>query len=131
MFITKESDYAVRILRELKDGEKRTVPDICDQESIPYQYAYKIIKKLEKAGLVKSYRGAGGGYRLSKNTARITLFDVINAVSEEALLFECLRHGHRCPMNEGGRKCRVHAEFNRVQNIILSTLKEKSLAEIL
>ncbi|MDR1587811.1 MAG: Rrf2 family transcriptional regulator [Treponema sp.] len=131
MFITKESDYAVRILRTLRDGEKRTMPYVCEKENIPYQYGYKIIKKLERAGLVRSYRGAGGGYMLLKNAARITLLDVISAVDEEALLFECLRHGHRCPMNEGGRKCRVHAEFNRIQNIIVSSLKEKSLAEIL
>ncbi|MDR2133510.1 MAG: Rrf2 family transcriptional regulator [Treponema sp.] len=130
MLITKESDYAVRILRALRDGEKRTMPYVCEQENIPHQYAYKIIKKLERAGLVRSYRGAGGGYTLLKNTAKITLLDVVSAVDKEALLFECLRHGHHCPMNEGGKKCRVHMEFNRIQNVILSSLKEKSLTEI-
>jgi Rrf2 family protein len=130
MFITKESDYAVRIIRELADGGKKTVQYICEQEQIPHQYGYKILKKLEKGGLVCSFRGTNGGYCLAKKTSEITLFDALAAV--DSLLFtECLGHGYNCPMNRGRKQCGVHAEFFRIQQMILAGLKEKSLAEIL
>jgi Rrf2 family protein len=130
MFITKESDYAVRIIRELQEGNRKTVQDICMHENVPFQYGYKILKKLEKGGLVRSFRGACGGYALAKKTGDITLFDVITAINEDLLLFECLAHGFNCPMNHGGVSCGVHSEFNRIQGIILGTLKEKYLSEI-
>ena len=61
MMITRESDYAVRMIRALKDGEQLTIEQICRKEQVPRQFAYKILKKLEKAGLVRIRRGAGGG----------------------------------------------------------------------
>jgi Rrf2 family protein len=131
VFITKEADYAVRVIRELSLGGKEKVRDICESERIPRQYGYKILKKLEKAGIVLSYRGVDGGYALAREPRLITLFDVITAVDGEPLLNECLRHGASCPMNgKGARRCKVHGEFSRIQSLILKHLKEKSLEEI-
>jgi Rrf2 family protein len=131
VFITKEADYAVRVIRELSRRGKENVRSICESEQIPRQYAYKILKKLEKAGIVLSYRGVDGGYALVRALHSITLFDVITAVDGELLLNECLGHGAACPMNgKGARRCKVHGEFSRIQALILKHLKEKSLAEI-
>jgi Rrf2 family protein len=131
MFITKETDYAVRIIRELAGGERETVETICKNEQVPHQYGYKILKKLEKGGMVRSYRGTNGGYALAKRTGDITLFDVVQAVDRDSLFTECLGHGYSCPMNHGGRRCKVHGEFARIQSLILKGLREKSLAEFL
>jgi Rrf2 family protein len=131
VFITKEAEYAIRVIRELSRSGKETFRDICDQEQIPHQYAYKILKKLEKSGIVKGYRGAGGGYALIRDPGTITLFDVSTAVDGELLLNECLGHGAECPMKEQGkRRCGVHREFARIQALILNHLKERPLAEI-
>jgi Rrf2 family protein len=131
VFITKEADYAVRVIRDLSFKGKEKVRNICESEQIPRQYGYKILKKLEKAGLVLSYRGVDGGYALVREPRLITLFDVITAVDRDLLLNECLRHGVSCPMNgKGARRCKVHGEFSRIQALILKHLKEKSLAEI-
>ncbi|MDR1862994.1 MAG: Rrf2 family transcriptional regulator [Treponema sp.] len=131
VFITKEADYAVRIIRALSRMGRENVRHICGSEQIPHQYAYKILKKLEKAGIVLSYRGVDGGYALVKDPRLITLFDVITAVDGDLLLCECLGHGADCPMNgKGSRRCKVHGEFSRIQVLILKHLREKSLAEI-
>ena len=50
MIMTRETDYAVRILRALSCGERMTVRQVCDLELVPVQFAYKILKKLEKQG---------------------------------------------------------------------------------
>jgi Rrf2 family protein len=130
MFITRESDYAVRIMRELADGSRKTVQDISAAEQVPVPFAYKILKKLEKGGLVQGYRGAGGGYRLTRETADTTLFDVMTAVDGRLLLSECMDRSYHCPLREGGRQCRVHGEFERIQGLILAGLKEKTLDRI-
>ena len=129
MFITRESDYAVRIVRELADGGKKTVQEICRREEVPPQFGYKILKKLENRGLVKGFRGINGGYSLAKNVDEITLFDVICAVDGNLLVSECMNHGYLCPMNQG-RRCGVHAEFARIQELLIRSLQEKSLGEI-
>jgi Rrf2 family protein len=131
MIITRESDYAVRILRELAGGELKTVQSVCERENVPYQYGYKILKKLEKRGLVQSFRGANGGYRMVKDAGAITLFDVVTAVDGSLIITECLTHGFDCPQNRGLQKCKVHSEFERIQAALVDSLKEKSLAELL
>ena len=44
MMITRESDYAIRIIRALKDGELLPLEQICQRELVPKQFAYKILK---------------------------------------------------------------------------------------
>ena len=67
MLLTKESDYAIRIVRALKDGNKIRARDICEEEEIPEAFAYKILKKLERANLVHVSRGTRGGCVLVKD----------------------------------------------------------------
>jgi Rrf2 family protein len=130
MFITRESDYAVRILRELADGTWKTVQAISAGELVPVPFAYKILNKLEKGGLVQSSRGAGGGYRLAKELTGVTLYDVLAAVDGKLLLSQCMDHDYHCPLREGGRQCKVHAELERIQALILAGLKERTLDRI-
>ena len=46
MFITRETDYALRILRALADGNRRSLSQVCEQQMVPSSFAYKIIRKL-------------------------------------------------------------------------------------
>jgi Rrf2 family protein len=131
MFITREADYAVRIIRELAHGNRETVQRICEQERVPLPYGYKILKKLEKGGLVRSFRGTKGGYALARETGRITLFDVIGAVDGDLIVHECLHHGFVCPLDSGKKRCAIHQEFLRIQQVVVRELSERTLAEIL
>jgi Rrf2 family protein len=131
MFISKECDYAVRIVRELADGEKKTAEDICRNESISHQFAYKILKKLEKSGLLRAFRGKAGGYALTKGADVISLYDVFSAIEGRMILTACLRDDFACPMNKGDSPCGVHKEFVRLQEMLAAGLKEKTVSEVL
>lgn len=131
MFLTRECDYAVRIVRALSDYEKRPVKDISEMEYIPFQFAYKVLKKLEKSKLVSSYRGVYGGYQLTKKLEDITLLDILVSVDEELVINECLIDGFKCPNDTHSSHCSVHIELIRIQALIESTLQEKSMAQIL
>ena len=131
MFITRETDYAIRIIRDLKPGGRKTIDEICQNEQIPRQFGYKILKKLAKCGMVRIFRGAGGGYTLAADPCTITLYDIVTAIDGELLLCDCLGHDYNCPMKARGKKvCGIHRELARIQNILLGHLKEKALAEI-
>jgi len=132
MFLTKESDYAVRIMRVLADGERQKVETISTQAHIPHLYTYKILKKLEHAGFLKSVRGIQGGYILAKPLTEINLHDIVIATDENPFLHECLREESKCPLLniDSQHPCKMHFEFARIQNILESEMKRKSLAEI-
>lgn len=129
--ITKESDYGIRIIRALKDGEQMTIHQICDQQSIPKQFAYKILKKLDNAGLVQIRRGYKGGCVLAADLREITLFDVIRATDEQFFLTHCLQEGYLCDYSARASCCTVHQELTRVQHMLEQELRRYSLKEVL
>jgi len=130
MLLTKEYDYGLRIIRALSNNQIKTVGNICEQEHIPHMYAYKIIKKLQKAGLVQNKLGPSGGYFLIKPLDTFTMYDVAMAIDSNMFVFECLRSDKQCPNNKT-TPCSVHAEFIRLQSNLVSQMKAKSMAEIL
>lgn len=131
MLITRESDYAIRIIRALKDAELLTIQEICDREQIPKQFAYKILKKLDNAELVEIRRGAAGGCRLNKKAGDITLFDIIQATDEDFLMGHCLKTGFECSYMEKKGRCQIHKELQRVQEILRAELERNSIEDLL
>ncbi len=83
MRITAKADYAVRAMVELAAAgpEGFTKGDaIATGQAIPVKFLENILGDLRHAGLVRSQRGADGGYRLGRPAAEITVADVIRAV---------------------------------------------------
>ena len=106
MLITRECDYAVRVVRALAAGGRMSVGDICDKEFITAPFAYKILKKLQKAEIVKGFRGVHGGYSLNRRAEDLTLYDIYTAIDPEFLIIDCLEPGYECPRNgEGDHAC--------------------------
>ena len=131
MILTKECDYALRIIRQLSDYKIQTVTRICENESIPKKFAYKILKRLENVSILKSYRGQSGGYKLVAELENVTLYDIIQSVNNDIYLNRCVGENFDCPNNTSEKVCMVHTEFCRIQELLEQTLKEKSIKEIL
>ena len=130
MIITRECDYGVRIIRALSEGGKKTADEICEKEHIPSQFAYKILKKLERAGFLLSTRGRDGGYWLVKPLDTFSLYDIVSAVDDNLFINECLRESADCSRNPKDAPCAVHRELGRVQGILVDQLKKKSILEV-
>lgn len=117
MLITREADYAIRMLRGLTDGEIHPVKSLCETEEIPWKFAYKILKKLKDAGLVESLSGVHGGCRLKADLNKVTLLDLLNAVEGRQYLNDCLRPGYECSWEQrNSRQCSVCRELAKIQN---------------
>ncbi|MEF9946690.1 MAG: Rrf2 family transcriptional regulator [Lachnospiraceae bacterium] len=131
MLITKECDYAVRIIRALASGNKVNVTEISRREDIPTQFTYKISRKLEKINILRSVRGVNGGYILNRSLESLTLYDICEAVNKEILLTNCMEESYHCTRNLKGVPCLVHEEFIRIQELLVQELKANSLLSIL
>lgn len=132
LLITREVDYALRILRALTDGEQHTTGDLCQTEQVPQQFAYKILKKLGKAGMVTVARGAEGGCRLTADLEQTSLYDLMEAMEATELVNACMEPGYRCTWREHcGKTCLIHTRLEEVRDAVDRELRRHSLASLL
>jgi Rrf2 family protein len=83
MRISAKADYAVRAMVELAAtvGDKPIKAErVATAQDIPLNFLENILGELRHAGLVRSHRGAEGGFRLARDPSEITVADVIRAV---------------------------------------------------
>ena len=86
MQISKKADYALRavtILGSLPPDKTMQAQEMASLGRIPIKFLEQILLILKKAGLLRSKRGVGGGYRLAKASRLITVGEVIEAVDGE------------------------------------------------
>lgn len=131
MLITREVDYALRIISALSSGELCTASSICEQERAPLQFGYKILKKLAKGGLIEITRGKYGGCRLSCNLKETSLYDLIYIMGDKTIVTECMKNGYTCKRKaKNNNRCTIHINMARIQKIIDDQLKTTSLHSI-
>ncbi|MFZ0090979.1 MAG: Rrf2 family transcriptional regulator [Solirubrobacteraceae bacterium] len=83
MRISAKADYAVRAVVELAaaNGDKPVKAErVATAQEIPLNFLENILGELRHAGIVRSHRGADGGFRLAKPAGEVTVADVIRAV---------------------------------------------------
>jgi Rrf2 family protein len=80
--LSAKADYAVRAAVQLAGSPDRPLKGdlIAQAQDIPFAFLGSILRDLREAGIVRSQRGADGGYWLAKPAAEITVADVIRAV---------------------------------------------------
>ena len=90
MKLKNEIEYVFRILNYLSLQDKNRVVtsnEIAERENIPHLFSIRVLKKMEKKGLLKIYKGAAGGYKLNKNPKDITLKDAVEAIESEIIIW--------------------------------------------
>jgi len=100
MKLSTRARYGVRLLVELAatyDKGPVYLKDIAKIQSISEKYLSLIIIPLRTVGLVKSIRGAHGGYILAKNPSQITLKEIIDVLEGDCSLVDCVKNPSTCP----------------------------------
>ncbi|AJA47682.1 transcriptional regulator, BadM/Rrf2 family [Clostridium pasteurianum DSM 525 = ATCC 6013] len=126
MNITQESDYAIRAVLILSKNKEKDILDaktICELGSIPLRFLLKLLRKLIKSGIVKSYRGVNGGYSLAKEPIDINLKDIIEAIEGPIAINRCLYDKDSCSAGKGDNCC-IHAALYRVQSTMINELEK-------
>jgi Rrf2 family iron-sulfur cluster assembly transcriptional regulator len=103
-----------------------TLAGISERQSISLSYLEQLFSRLRRQGLVSSVRGPGGGYKLAKNYAEISVAEIINAVDEQIDATQC--GGHENCRDEG--RCMTHDLWATLNSKILDYLAGISLADM-
>ena len=114
--LRKNTDYALRMMGNLAGnyGQQRAVSVrmLARQEDVSYQFACKILQKLQGAGLAESAMGPAGGYRLCREPEKITMLDVIQAMQGNITVNRCTDENDNCPRQPN---CPVSIVLRRLQ----------------
>ena len=130
MLVTREMDYAMRVVRAL-DGREGldTAAGVAERERMSPAVTLKILKRLTAAGIVESRRGAAGGYRLARSAEELTLYDLFRIFGKEPLLNRCQAPDYRCENYPEG-DCGTCRELCRIQRILDAELRRTPLREL-
>ena len=88
----------------------------------------KVLKPLAHAGLVESFRGANGGYRLARPAAEIPLIAIVEAIEGPLGMTECSGEHSTCELEP---HCGVQTHWRRINDVISDALSGITLAEML
>ena len=115
MEITRETDYAIRCVYYLsgKPDEVTMVDEIAREMEIPKSFLAKIVQKLAKADIVKSFRGVKGGYQLARRPKDLSLLDVVEAVEGSIAMNICVLDRQACDRSSTCRIRPVWAEIRK------------------
>ena len=130
MKLSQKTEYALHSLLYLayKSPSVILVDDIADEQNISKSYLAKVMQKLSKSGLVKSYVGAGGGYDLAKEPAEISFADVIRIFEEEEYVLDCLAEKRGCIAKEN---CKMLTAIDDAYQTMLKELEETTIKDLL
>ena len=130
MLITREVDYAIRILRKLQDGDQYTASEISNTEFVPKAFSYKILNKLSNAGIVTVHNGYTGGYKLSRDLNELSVFELLQALDSAVYLNDCLIPNHECAWKDENGLCIVHENLNILQNEVHDLFKTLTIQDL-
>ncbi len=129
MRLTTKGRYAMTSILDLalnQDAGPSPLAGISARQGISLSYMEQLFAKLRRSGLVTSVRGPGGGYRLARDAADITVAEVIAAVDETTDATRCRGLGG-C---QNGETCLTHHLWMDLSDWIHAFLSEITLADL-
>ena len=133
MKLTTKGRYAVMAMADLaayQNGKPVSLVDISLRQNISLSYLEQLFSKLKNEKLVKSVRGASGGYVLEKNPKDIKLSNIIFAVDEQVKTLNCKRESKRS-CNGKATKCITHNLWDELENYINDFFEKKNLSDLI
>ncbi len=131
MRLSSLADYAVVMMSAAARhgcGARLSATLLSEETGVPLPTAQKLMQKLSGAGLLSSLRGTGGGFKLTRPPAAITLADIIEAIEGPIAMAACVETGrHDCGL-EGS--CRVQAHWPVVNAAVRSALVGVNLSSL-
>jgi len=123
MRLSSMADYAVVVMSAAArhcGGARVSAGQLAEETGVPAPTVQKLVSRLTAAGLLRSSRGIGGGLKLARPAAAITLADIIEAVEGPIALTACVEHGrHDCSLESA---CMVRPHWSVVNEVLRGAL---------
>ncbi|MDR2514616.1 MAG: Rrf2 family transcriptional regulator [Christensenellaceae bacterium] len=131
MKLSTKGRYGVRAMYELALGfgsGPLSVKEIAGRQGVPEAYLEQLVAPLRRAGLVKSIRGAQGGYELAKPPDEISAYAIITALEGPTAPANCVLDEEQC---ENSMNCAMHSLWQRIHDGVNDVLLSITLQDLL
>jgi FeS assembly SUF system regulator len=127
--ISKMTDYAIMVMVELHAarGEVLSAQALAERSHLELPTVSKVLKLLVKVGLVDSYRGANGGYRLERKAEDISVAEIIAAIEGPIAMTECSVQEGLCAQEA---ICSLRGNWQRISIAVANAMEGVTLAEM-
>ncbi|MCP5401994.1 MAG: SUF system Fe-S cluster assembly regulator [Novosphingobium sp.] len=131
MRLSSMADYSVVIMTAAArhcGGARVSAGQLAEETGLPAPTVQKLVSRLTSAGLLRSSRGVGGGLRLARPAAAITLADIVEAVEGPIALTACIEEARQdCTLEQS---CMVRQHWPVVNRALRGALAEVSLTDL-
>lgn len=125
----KLTDYATVVLASLaqEPARHRAATELAERTRLSRPTVSKVLKGLQRAGMVISSRGAQGGYRLARSPEKITAAQILDVFEGPIAITECSGASSQCGIE---RLCRVGGAWQRINAGIRRALEDVTLDQL-
>jgi Rrf2 family transcriptional regulator, cysteine metabolism repressor len=129
--VSQKTEYALRAMVELAGrpgAEPVPARALAEAQGIPLRFLEQQLSALHKAGLVESFRGAGGGCRLSRDPAQIRVADVVDAMEGRLYPMYCLNEEDHTCFQDG--RCGLQELWGDVHLAVREVFERTTVADL-
>ena len=130
MRLTRGVDYGARgmiYLAKMPAASVTLISQIASAEQLPQSYLAKIFQDLAKKGIVRSHRGAKGGFSLARPPDQTTLRQIIEAIEGPIALLPCLAPWEGCDRID---TCPIYPVLANAQDLLVAALDATTLQDL-
>jgi len=123
--ISQTAEYALRatVYLAAQGPSPQRTSDISESTKVPQAYLAKVLQGLASKGLVVMRRGVGGGVKLARPSAELTIFDVVDAIAP-------IERVSKCPISDGDEFCTRHDRLNEAIGNVENAYRSTTLADL-
>ena len=132
MKISTKGRYALRLMLDValhSHGEAVPLRDVAQRQEISDKYLEQIVTQLSRAGLVRSVRGAGGGYLLTREPEEYTVGEILRVLEGNLAPVSCVDQDDTCRCNRADR-CVTVEVWRDIQAAVSSVVDRLTLADL-
>ncbi len=131
--LSTKGRYGTRLMLNLalhyNEGKEAVVlKNISKEEDLSIRYLEQIIIPLKISKLVKSVRGAGGGYTLAKHPSKITVCEIVEVLEGSCSLVDCVEDLDSC---ERITECAAHEIWKEASDLLKNYFESKTLQDLM
>jgi len=128
--VTKLTDYATLVLTALAQSPALVLNanELAERAHLELPTVSKVLKPLARAGLVDSFRGSNGGYRLARPAESISVIEIVEAIEGRVGVTECSGEHSSCELEA---HCGVRGNWRHINDVVADALRAVSLAQML
>jgi Rrf2 family transcriptional regulator, iron-sulfur cluster assembly transcription factor len=130
MIYTKTGEYAIRaILFLARQSEDALVmsSEVAKREDIPSHYLAKILQRMAKYGYVDSFKGRGGGFKITKLALDSSILEIVERIEGPVITLKCVTGLKEC---SDEHPCPLHDEWSELRDNIHHLISSKSVRQV-